>query len=181
MSRKNTKALKDIQSLCRMQHLDEKELCARAKMVLSTYRGVCWSTIGRAKEIQDQMVCYCGTELDGALVYLETFAPDEIREQFEERIVSLYETRWMIELVENAMLHVRDYPEQGELYFEILSKCYLTHFKYEEAELTELLNMERSRFYDRKKEAVLVFGLSLWGKSIPQLQDFLQEGKREAG
>ena len=30
MSRKNTKALKDIQNLCRIQHLDENELCARA-------------------------------------------------------------------------------------------------------------------------------------------------------
>lgn len=181
MSRKNTKALKDIQSLCRLQHLHPEALYARAKMVLSTYRGVCWSTVGRAEEIQDQMVCYCGTELDGALMYLETFAPDEVREQFEERIASLYETRWMIELMENAMLHVRDYPEQGELYFEILSKCYLTRFKYEEVELTELLALERSRFYDRKKEAVLVFGLSLWGKSIPRLQEFLQEGNKAVG
>ena len=27
--------------------------------------------------------------------------------------------------------------------------------------------MERSVYYDRKKEAVLAFGLALWGKVIP--------------
>ena len=33
--------------------------------------------------------------------------------------------------------------------------------------------MERSTFYDRKKEAVMLFGLSLWGSSIPKLKQFL--------
>lgn len=60
-------------------------------------------------------------------------------------------------------MRVRDYPCNGNLYCEILSKCYLTCFKYREPELLEILNMERSTFYDKKKEAVLVFGLSSVG------------------
>lgn len=44
---------------------------------------------------------------------------------------------------------------------------YLTAFRYTESELLELLNLERSTFYDRKKEAVLLLGISLWGYAIP--------------
>ena len=86
----------------------------------------------------------------------------------------------MIELVEDTMVRVRDYPCNGNLYCESLSKCYLTCFKYREPELLEILNMERSTFYDKKKEAILGFGLSLWGTSIPKLKGFLEHTDEEA-
>jgi hypothetical protein len=85
----------------------------------------------------------------------------------------------MVELVDTAMLKVRDFPYNGELYFEILSKCYLNRFKYTETELLELLQLERSSYYDRKKEAIMVFGLAMWGGAIPQLKTFLSSTQEE--
>lgn len=161
MSRNNTQALQNIRMLCRMQQIDEKILYDRSRLILSIYRDVCWSAMGRAEEVYDDLICTCGSSLDSALIYLETFAPDEARERFEERIRSLFETKWIIELVENAMGRIREYPCRGDLYCEILSKCYLSRFKYKETEMLEMMDMERSTYYDRKKEAVLLFGLSL--------------------
>lgn len=177
MGRNNAQALNSIRMLCRMQQVEEKVLYERSKLILSIYRDVCWSAVGRADEVHDELIYYCGSNLDSALVYLETFAPDEARERFEERIRSLFETKWIVELVENTMLRVKDYPCRGDLYCEILSKCYLTRFKYRESELLELLDMERSTFYDRKKEAIMLFGLSLWGSSIPKLKHFFIDQK----
>ena len=128
--------------LCRMRNINEKVLYERAKLILSIYREVCWSTIDRANDVCDTLICTYGDSLDGALIYLENFAPDEARERFEERIRSLFETKWIIELV-------------------------------------EVLNMERSTYYDRKKEAILLFGLSLWGTAIPKLKDFLESAREE--
>lgn len=113
--------------------------------------------------------------LDGALLYLEEFAPDVERERFEAKVKTLFETRWMIELVDTAMIRVKEFPYGGDQYFEILSKCYLTKWKYTESDMLDILNMERSRFYDRKKEAIYIFGLSLWGGAIPKLKTFLKE------
>ena len=175
MSRKNTEAWNSIRSMCRMDSLDENEIYQKSKMLLSIYRRVCWSTIGRADLIADEMCFYCGSDLDGALIYLEQFAPDKEKERFESRIRTLFETRWMIELVDTAMLKVKEFPANGDLYFDILSKCYLSKFKYTESEMLELLNMERSRFYDRKKESIMLFGISLWGNAIPKLKTFLIE------
>lgn len=178
MGRNNVQALNNIRMLCRIQRVEEKILYERSKLILSIYRDVCWSTVGRADEVHEELVCYCGSDLDSALVYLETFAPDEARECFEERIRSLFETKWIIELVENTMLRVRDYPCKGDLYCEILSKCYFTRFKYKESELLELLGIERSIFYDRKKEAIMLFGLSFWGSSIPKLRHFFEDNEK---
>lgn len=175
MSRKNTGAWKAIHSMCEMQDIDEKALYERAKMLLRIYRRVCWSTTGRAEAVAEEMCCYCGTDLDGALLYLETFAPDEQKARFEARIKSLFESRWMMEMVEGAMARVYEFPDGGELFFEILNKAFLWRNKCTESEMLEMLNMERSRYYDRKKEAIMVFGLALWGAELPKVKEFLQE------
>ena len=48
-------------------------------------------------------------------------------------------------------------------------------FKYTESDLLELLSIERSTYYDRKKEAVYVFGISLWGDALPKMMKFIDE------
>lgn len=175
MSRKNTQAINSIQRICQVQKLVMEDVYTRAKLLLSIYRDVCWSTTIRAEELEDNMICYCSGQLSDALVYLETFAPQEKKAEFEEKVQSLFETRWMIELVDNAMLKVREFPYNGILHYEILSRCYLDKFKYTESDLLELLSIERSTYYDRKKEAVYVFGISLWGDALPKMMKFIDE------
>ncbi len=179
MSRKNSVAMSSIQRMCRIQQVNEKDLANKAKLLLTIYRDVCWSTIGRADVVHEDLLCCCGGHLDTALIYLENFAPTEEREKFEATVRNLFETKWMVELVETAMLKVMDFPYNGELYFEIISKCYLNSTRYKETELLELLGIERSTFYDRKKEAIMAFGLSMWGGAIPKLKCFLQDTSTE--
>ena len=62
----------------------------RCQLILSIYREVCWSTIDRANDVCDTLICTYGDSLDGALIYLENFAPDEARERFEERTLAAY-------------------------------------------------------------------------------------------
>ena len=40
--------------------------------------------------------------------------------------------------------------------------------------IRDRLNMERSTFYDRKKEAVMLLGVSLWGYAIPYFKGIFQ-------
>lgn len=81
----------------------------------------------------------------------------------------------MMEMVEGAMARVYEFPDGGGLFFEILNKAFLWRNKCKESEMLEMLNMERSRQYDRKKEAIMVFGLALWGAELPKVKEFLQE------
>ena len=118
-------------------------------------------TVGRAEAVSEDICCYCGSDVDGALIYLETFAPDEQKARFEARIQSLFESRWMMEMVEGAMSRVYEFPDGGNLFYDILNKAYLWKNKCTESEMLEMLNLERSRYYDKKKEAIMVFGLAL--------------------
>ena len=131
--------------ICKSKKIDENEVYNKAKKLLEN--------------------------LDTALVYLENFAPDEKKERFAARIQSLFDVKWMVEIVDSAMIKVREFPLNGDLYSQILSMYYLGRFQYTEAEMMEELCLERSSYYRRKKEAVMVFGLTIWGGA---LDDFRQ-------
>lgn len=108
------------------------------------------------------------------LLYLNDFAPTVEREKFEETVKSLFQTKWLVELVDSAMVKCV-FSIFTQLYFDIVFKCYLSRFRYTETELLETLRMERSTYYDRKKEAIKIFGLSLWGSALPQIKQALEE------
>ena len=166
MGRKDTIVAKTIQKMYEQLHLDREDIFYKTKMLLGVYRDVVWITLNRSEGLNEELFYY-GDNLNSALVYLEQFAPDIERQEFENRVCSLFENKWMIDLIDTAMGKIYDYHHNGKLYHEILSKSYLTAFRYTESELLELLNMERSTFYDRKKEAIMLLGISLWGYTIP--------------
>ena len=154
MGRKNSLAKNSIQMLCVMQHLDEQNLYERSKLLLSIYRNVCWTACDRATMLREEAEYCYGRELEEGLLYLNDFAPTVEREKFEETVKSLFQTKWLVDIV---------------------FKCYLSRFRYTEPELLETLRMERSTYYDRKKEAIKIFGLSLWGSALPQIKQALEE------
>jgi hypothetical protein len=45
--------------MCRLHQLDEKLVNSKSRLLLAIYRDVCWSTIGRADAVHEDLVCYC--------------------------------------------------------------------------------------------------------------------------
>lgn len=166
MGRKDTIAVKSIKKMYEQLNLDQADIFVKTKLLLSIYRDVVWVTLKKSDCVKEELIYY-GSDLDGSLACLEAFAPDIERQEFERRVSSLFENKWMVDLIDTAMMKIYNYHNNGKLYHEILSKSYLTAFRYTESGLLELLNMERSSFYDRKREAILLLGVSLWGYAIP--------------
>lgn len=69
------------------------------------------------------------------------------------------ESKFLVDLVDKALLKLHAYPNLGELYFNILTTQYIYKVKYTDAELIETLSIERTQYYKRKKEAVNLFGV----------------------
>lgn len=179
MGRKDSEAWSAIHSICECDQIDEKRLYDRTKLVLSKYRNICWQTRDNADETIADLCIHASSDIDGALIYLETFAPEREKDVFETKIKNLFNIRSMIEIVDSAIAKTRDFPNGGEMYSEIISKCYLTKWKYTEREMLEVLDMDRSRFYDKKKEAIMIFGISLFGTAIPKYKKIMSGGYDE--
>ena len=75
--------------------------------------------------------------------------------------------------LEEGLLYLNDFAPTVER--EKFEETVKSLFRYTEPELLETLRMERSTYYDRKKEAIKIFGLSLWGSALPQIKQALEE------
>ena len=175
MSRNYATSRSRIRRMCSINEVKEKDLYEKGKLLLEIYRDVCWSTVMGAAEVKENLMNYGEsdsphTDMDAALIYLEHLAPEEGRERFEEQIRDLFETSWVIDIIDAAMVKVRDFPRYGSLYYDLLHICYLGRFVYTESEILEELCMERSTYYRRKKEAVVVFAFSIWGAPFEELR-----------
>jgi hypothetical protein len=170
--RRETRAMQSIKRMCGGLTLCPDDVLHRSALVMRVYRDVVWMTARKAEMMKEEVFTHSqGRELGTALTYLMEFAPTERKQEFEAKVANLFETKWMVDLIDTAMLRVREYPDNGKLYFEILSKCYITVLRYSESELLELLRLERSTFYDRKREATMLLGVSLWGFAIPEIKN----------
>ena len=123
----------------------------RSKLILKIYRDVVWVLSERAEELQETAWIMGEQDIESGLCYLENFAPD----------------------IDRALLRLKRYPDRGELYYEILTKQFIYRFNSTEKELLEELNIERSVFYDRKREAIYLFSVCLFGYSIPEVLEEL--------
>ena len=174
---KESTALKRIKCLCLAKKLDCNEIYHKAEVLLSIYRDVIWQTLEQVDDLYDNISeinsDYLSDDLDSAFTYLANFASSIEQDSFETKLISLTKTKWVIDIIDKAMIRVYNYYGNGPLYHEILSKTYLIKIPYSEDELLEMLDLERSNYYRKKKEAIFLFGISLWGYEISELKTLI--------
>lgn len=150
--------------------IDSGDVFHRSKLILKIYRDVVWALNERTEELQESAWELGGQDMDAGLCYLENFAPDIDFQSFEDQVCGVMHSRMLVEVIDRALLRLKRYPNRGELYYEILTKQFIYRFNSSEKEMLDELNMERSVFYDRKKEAIYLFSVCLFGYTIPELQ-----------
>ena len=175
MCRRKTLAMQEIEQSCGSHNLEVNELLGKSRLLLKTYRAIHWTAVGLKKLDTDDSYCFSTEEMELALHYLNSYSVNEKPLTLERKLRERFDPRWIVELVESALVQVNVFPKKGNLYYEILQRMYFTTNKYTEADLLSILKLERSRFYELKKEAFLVFGLAFWGTILPKISAMLEE------
>lgn len=166
-----TKAMQFIEAQAQSIHLDTKEIYSKTKALLQLYQSVVWSVKNRADNLRREITGTYGMQLNTALIYLSDLAPEKTKTGFEASVATLFQSKWIIELLDLSLQCVRDYPLYGETYAELLHLRFMNEIRRSDADVSELLALERSTYYDRKKEAIMLMGLSLWGFVVPNTLD----------
>ena len=117
--------------------------------------------------MKQEIVGTYGMKLSTALMYLSEFAPVSARTSFESKVTQMFEAKWLIDLADMALQYVKVYPGNGELLAQLLQKRFMEEVPHTDAVVSEALSVERSTYYDRKKEAIFLFGISLFGFFLP--------------
>ena len=107
------------------------------------------------------------------ILFLENLDPSMNKTEFVRSVKEGTDKNWLIEMVEQAMTKVHKTPIEGDLYFDLLSKRYIIKSPYSEMEILEELSLSRARYYDKRWEALVMFGVCFWGGVLPNMKKTL--------
>lgn len=154
----------------RNQNFDNEKTYHKTKLLLKIYRDVVWSIEDRVAELEEEHYEMGSNSLVEALDYLDEYDPNVNKRKLEDELCSVFKSKLLIEIVDKALLKVKRYPDFGDMYFEIIYKQYIQKNKYPEKYIIQVLNCERTTFYKRKKEAIKLMGVALWGYVLPEFK-----------
>ena len=145
----------------------------KTKLLLKLYRDVVWRVEDMLYELDDRAYDLGGRRISELIDYLSfDFDVGLDKNKIEARLTNIAETKCLIDIIDKSLIKLKSFPTYGELYFEIISKQYIYKYRYTEREILDTVNIERTMFYRRKKEAINLLGVILWGYILPQLQDY---------
>lgn len=98
------------------------------------------------------------TDLVGSLVEIETNINTNT---FYDCIYASHKSLTLLELLDKTIVMVRDYPDNGKTYYDILTRYYFDNFKYTHDEIIEVLEMSSSNYYRYFDQAIACFYMHL--------------------
>ena len=160
--------MKFIEGNYALMGMDMSNSYDKIKVILETYKEVNWGNLGEIDLSNIEVLSeYEDIYGDDRFAFLLNYVSKSDVMEFKRRARSAMQTKEMIALIEKSVTKVKDYPNNGELYYKILDLKYLNYFKYCEEEILEQINVDRSTYFRKKKEAMYLLGYTLFGLVIP--------------
>lgn len=144
------------------------------KLLLKLYSKVLWRMSNSVMEMEENCYVTNKSSLFDTVNILIDVDPRVDKVRIENRLQSIEESKSILELIDRALTLLKNYPKDGQRYFEILNKTHLVFYKYSESEILESLEISRTTYFREKKKATTLLGVILWGFVIP---DFVKAMK----
>lgn len=138
----------------------------KADLLLNLYRKIDWTLQGRIDDIEETYAYESDSMLETLSCLLEFIPPKEMN-VFKAKATAAMKSRTLMDLINTAVVRLREYPCNGVLYHSIIELKYTSYFIFTEEEILEQLDLERSTYYRKKKEATYLIGYILFGFVIP--------------
>ena len=164
---RESKFTKSMKQSYAANHLDFDTTYERTIALLKVYRDAYWCLSEDFEELEEYSYIECG-DSEAVITYLTTFAPEKELQFFTDRVQNAAESRLILSLIRRASLRMKDYPNGGAVYYDIISLTYMYYCVNTQEDILDMLDMERSTYFRKKKEAVLLLGYILFGKIIPE-------------
>ena len=147
--------------------------------LLKNYRDVSWQLEVSGADLQAEFRAEYGSGTDTALTTLEVAGANLQGTRIESFARSLDRSRKMMQLIDSAILLLRNKHKKGELYYWVLYYTYLSPQEYKSVEeIMESLRahtyfVSKRTYYLRREEAIQVLSSILWGYTSQECMEIL--------
>jgi hypothetical protein len=170
--KENLNALGQLSNSYKNEKVINQKMLHQSKLLLVMYRRVVWGVEHSLYDLEVTAEEFGSRRIQQLIDFLAFDFEREIDEdKIESHLNSIAATQDLILLIDRALLRLREYPELGEVYFDLLNKKYIIKYGYSDQELMESLDLTRSTFYRYKRYATHLLGVILWGYVLPEFSE----------
>ena len=148
-----TNVMPRIKSLCESLSLDENEILKKARLVINVYHEIVW---GYLRNENRSLADANDKKYTEAVTYLSVFPSTVDKKEFQMNLLRLFQPEWYEELIMGALSFVSQYKHNSTAYTKILNECYFLERTCDDKELQNSFGIERSSYFKRKREAILL-------------------------
>lgn len=127
------------------------------KSLLKLYRKVLHSVNNGLVYLDDEIYATSRKHLSDLVDSIMCFESKAEEKEFEERMCSFHKSLSLLEILDKTIVVVRDYPDNGRIYHQILSEYYLGSYNLTHDELCNILEMSRSNYFRYFDQAIECF------------------------
>ena len=148
----------------------------KTKLLLEIYRTVVWRLESVIHEINETADDYGGRRISELMDFLEFELEDyecgKDKKALEDRLMSISETKQIIECVDKAVAFLKTHPKHGNEYHEIITSCYINRCRMKDEQIWTRMNISEKTYYRHKRKAIEELGVALWGFIIHPLRNY---------
>ncbi|MBT3273418.1 MAG: hypothetical protein HN368_09700 [Spirochaetales bacterium] len=168
-----TNGIERLSKMIEQEKAFNEKVFHKAKLLLRLYRDVIWRVEETICDMDEEAFDFGGRRIAQLMDFLSCeFEGDMDKRTFEKRLTSIDETRVLIDIVDKALVKLKNYPDLGETYFDIVTKKFINRNRHTDEALMEIIDIGNTMYYRRKKEAINLMGIILWGYILPPLKDY---------
>jgi len=139
--------------------------------LLRLYSKVIWRIKSSLKEMDQECKELTNRRLSEIVDSLIEIDPRIKEERLTSRLQSIEHSKSIIEFIDLSMIKLKEYPENGQKYYEILLLTYIEKKNLPIEDLAEELGISRSTLFRDKKKAINMFGIILWGYIFEEIKN----------
>jgi len=165
--------MKNIDTLLESVDLNNSKsrIYKNTELLLKQYGKVLWRLESELNDMNEMIASEYNTDL---YTYIDSLVDVDIsiqKNRLQDRLTSLENSKSLIVLIDQAVTMLYNYPSEGNLYFDILSKAYLSFYKNTGEDISEVLDLSLRTYYRKKKTAINLLGIILWGFLLPSVKN----------
>jgi len=160
--KENFNALGQLSNSYKNEKIINQKMLHQSKLLLEMYRRVVWGVEHSLYDLEVTADEFGSRRIQQLIDFLAFDFEREIDEdKIESHLNSIAATQDLIMLIDRALLRLREYPELGEVYFDLLNKKYIIKYGYSDQE----------PYYRYKRYATHLLGVILWGYVLPEFSE----------
>ena len=154
-----------INRLCRMGRFSPYIVWRKSKNILEQYRN---TETTKRFSIEDEQAFIEKLVTDIREKYIKSYLQkcNEKTGSLQEAIPEIFCTKWADEIIDEVLLAMESFAEGTDVYNNIIMEYYLGDKRRDDVDIQVEMDLQRTKYYELKKQAIILFGILLWNTVI---------------